>query len=175
MTGGGILAAGSLTKARAMPDLAPPILASEWLNTPEPLTLDGLRGRVVAIVCFQMLCPGCVSHGLPQAGRIAQTFRAQDVAVIGLHCVFEHHAAMTPVSLGAFLHEYRIRLPVAVDLAGDGGPLPQTMAAYALEGTPTLLLIDRAGHLRAPFRAGVRPCPRGRNHDAGSAMHRGLT
>ncbi len=132
-----------------MSDLAQPILASEWLNTPEPLTLEGLRGRVVAVECFQMLCPGCVRHGLPQAQRIAQTFGAQDVAVIGLHCVFEHHAAQGPVSLAAFLHEYRIRFPVAVDLAGDTGPLPQTMARYGLEGTPSLLLIDRTGCLRA--------------------------
>ena len=132
-----------------MPDLAPPIIAVEWLNSPEPLTLEGLRGRVVAIECFQMLCPGCVSHGLPQAQRIAQTFCAGDVAVIGLHCVFEHHEAMTPFALRAFLHEYRIRFPVAVDMPGTGGPVPQTMLAYALEGTPTLLLIDRTGRLRA--------------------------
>lgn len=132
-----------------MSDLAPPIIASEWLNTPAPLTLEALRGRVVVVECFQMLCPGCVSHGLPQAQRIAQTFRAEDVAVIGLHCVFEHHAAMMPVALRAFLHEYRIRFPVAVDQAGANGPLPMTMQAYALEGTPTLLLIDREGRLRA--------------------------
>ncbi|MGQ0609918.1 MAG: redoxin domain-containing protein [Paracoccaceae bacterium] len=132
-----------------MPDHAPPIIASEWLNTPVPLTLEALRGRVVVVECFQMLCPGCVSHGLPQAQRIAQTFRPEDVAVIGLHCVFEHHAAMTPVALRAFLHEYRIRFPVAVDQAGGNGPLPVTMQAYALEGTPTLLLIDRDGRLRA--------------------------
>lgn len=62
---------------------------------------------------------------------------------------FEHHAAMTPLSLRAFLHEYRIRFPVAVDMTGERGPLPQTMEAYALEGTPTLLLIDREGRLRA--------------------------
>lgn len=132
-----------------MPDLAPPILASEWLNTPEPLTLDALRGRVVVIECFQMLCPGCVSHGLPQARRIAETFRAEDVAVLGLHCVFEHHDVMTPVALRVFLHEYRIRFPVAVDMPGTDGPLPRTMASYGLEGTPTLLLIDRSGRLRA--------------------------
>lgn len=136
-------------KANAMSDLAPPILAAEWLNTPEPLMLEGLRGRVVVIECFQMLCPGCVTHGLPQAQRIAQIFRPEDVVVLGLHCVFEHHAAMTPVSLRAFLHEYRIRFPVAVDMAGENGPLPQTMAAYALEGTPTLILVDREGKLRA--------------------------
>ncbi|UXU74303.1 MULTISPECIES: redoxin domain-containing protein [unclassified Paracoccus (in: a-proteobacteria)] len=132
-----------------MTELAPPIQAQEWLNTPGPLTLAGLRGRVVAVACFQMLCPGCVTHGLPQAQRIAQTFRDEDVAVIGLHCVFEHHQAMTPTALRAFLHEYRIRFPVAIDMPADPGPLPRTMRLYGLEGTPSLLLIDRAGRLRA--------------------------
>ncbi len=51
---------------------------------------------------FQMLCPGWVSHGLPQAKRIQQAF-GDDVAVLDLHTVFEHHEAMTPVSLEAFL------------------------------------------------------------------------
>lgn len=47
------------------------------------------------------------SHGLPQAERIQTTF-GDDVTVMGLHTVFEHHDAMTLVSLEAFLHEYRI-------------------------------------------------------------------
>ena len=125
------------------------IHAREWLNTDQPLSLADFRGKVLAVEVFQMLCPGCVSHGLPQASRIASTFAPDKVAVIGLHSVFEHHDAMTPTALRAFLHEYRIRFPVAVDMAGENGPLPQTMAAYALEGTPTLLLIDREGRLRA--------------------------
>src|SRR5690606_27202227 len=91
--------------------LAPPLQVERWFNTPEPLTLDALRGRVVVLEAFQMLCPGCVSHGLPQARRVYDTFPPEEVAVIGLHTVFEHHAAMTPVSLEAFLHEYRIEFP----------------------------------------------------------------
>ncbi|WP_334150840.1 hypothetical protein [Hyphomicrobium sp.] len=86
---------------------APPIAASRRFNTDEPLTLDALRGRVVVIEAFQRLCPGCVSHRLPQAGRVFETFSRDDVAVLGLHCVFEHHDAQTPTSLEAFLHEYR--------------------------------------------------------------------
>lgn len=131
-----------------MPETLLEIEAAEWLNAEKPLSLAGLRGRVVAVEAFQMLCPGCVGHGLPQAQRIAQTFRSDDVAVIGLHSVFEHHAAMTPVALAAFLHEYRIRFPVAVDAAGSGS-MPRTMAAWQLEGTPTLLLFDRQGRMRA--------------------------
>lgn len=124
------------------------ITAAEWLNCTTPQTLAALRGRVVAVAAFQMLCPGCVSHGLPQAQRIRQTFRPDDVMVIGLHSVFEHHAAMTPVALRAFLQEYRIAFPVAVDAPGVG-PLPRTMAAWGLEGTPSLLLFDHQGQLRA--------------------------
>lgn len=70
--------------------------------------------------------------------------------MVGLHTVLEHHAAMTPVSLEAFLHEYRITFPVGVDAPGADPrePIPTTMTAYALQGTPSLVLIDRRGDLR---------------------------
>lgn len=126
---------------------APPLSVSQWFNTSSPITLEGLRGKVIAIEAFQMLCPGCVSYGLPQTQRIAGTF-AGDVTVLGLHTVFEHHAAMTPVSLEAFLHEYRIGFPVGVDTYDQPGGTPVTMARYKLRGTPSLILIDRAGRIR---------------------------
>ena len=88
-----------------------------------------------------MLCPGCVSHGIPQAQRIREAFSQENVVVLGLHSVFEHHAAMTPVSLEAFLHEYKITFPVGVDTPHASG-MPETMQAYGMQGTPTLLLID---------------------------------
>ena len=128
--------------------LAPELQCSQWFNADAPVSLASLRGKVVVVEAFQMLCPGCVSHGLPQAQRLRQVFPEEQVAVLGLHTVFEHHAAMTPVALQAFLHEYRIGFPVGVDTPSDTSPIPRTMAAYGLRGTPTLLLIDRAGRLR---------------------------
>ena len=119
-----------------------------WFNTPQPLSLAALRGRVVVLHAFQMLCPGCVQLALPQAQRIHDTFPRDEVAVVGLHTVFEHHAAMGPVALEAFLHEYRLGFPVGVDAPGGGTTVPRTMAAYGMQGTPTLVLIDRAGHIR---------------------------
>ncbi len=62
---------------------APELQTSHWFNTDTALTLESLRGRVVAIEAFQMHCPGCVSHGLPQAKRIAETFNPDDVTVLG--------------------------------------------------------------------------------------------
>ena len=130
---------------------APPWTTSRWFNHEgEPLQPAALRGRVVVLHAFQMLCPACVQHGLPQAQRIQAAFAGDDVVVVGLHTVFEHHAAMMPVSLEAFLHENRIRFPVGVDAvaANPTDPIPVTMRRYGCQGTPSLVLIDRKGCVR---------------------------
>jgi hypothetical protein len=112
---------------------------SEWLNTPDPPSLAGLRGQVVVLHAFQMLCPGCVAHGLPQARRLAQVFAQRDIAVLGLHTVFEHHAVMTPAALRVFLHEYRITFPVGIDRPGDPGPYEQQVARAMAHRTRLLV------------------------------------
>lgn len=127
---------------------APELITDQWFNSKAPITLAGLRGRPVLLHTFQMLCPGCVIHAIPQAQKVAAMLRDTDLAVIGLHTVFEHHAAMTPVSLDAFIHEYRISFPVGVDKPGTSGTTPQTMAAYRFRGTPSTVLIDRGGFIR---------------------------
>ena len=128
--------------------LAPELEVDKWFNTAEPLTLASLRGGIVILHAFQMLCPGCVLHGLPQAQALHDRLSGHGVTVIGLHTVFEHHAAMTPVALEAFIHEYRLSFPIAVDSPGEAGPIPRTMAAYELQGTPSLIVIDRVGRIR---------------------------
>ena len=131
------------------PAAAPELQTTDWLNTDQPVSLEALRGRVVLIEAFQMLCPGCVSHGLPQAMRVHRLFNRDDVAVIGLHTVFEHHGAQgSRVALAAFLHEYKIDFPVGIDAPSDNDGLPKTMARYGMRGTPTLMLVDRQGRLR---------------------------
>jgi hypothetical protein len=126
---------------------APELQIGQWLNTDVPLTLASLRGRVVLLHAFQMLCPACVSHGLPQARKTQQLFAARDVAVIGLHTVFEHHDVMTPAALEAFVHEYRYTFPIGIDKPSPGG-IPATMRRYQLQGTPSIVLLDRQGRIR---------------------------
>lgn len=127
---------------------APELEVSQWFNTRSPVSLSSLRGRVVVLHAFQILCPGCVMSSLPQAQRIRQSFSENDVAVIGPHSVFERHHAMQAEALAVFLHEYRIRYPVAVDRHDPPDAVPVTMAAYGMQGTPSLVLIDRAGQIR---------------------------
>lgn len=127
---------------------APAWSIARWLQGPPVDDLASLRGRVVLVHAFQMLCPGCVAHGLPQAQRIADVFDPREVVVVGLHTVFEHHEAMGPLALEAFVHEYALRIPVAIDAPSATGPLPQTFEAFGLRGTPSLVLIDHEGRVR---------------------------
>ncbi|HIP79634.1 MAG TPA: TlpA family protein disulfide reductase [Kiloniellaceae bacterium] len=134
------------------PHSAPPLLpdwsVERWFNTARPLSLADFRGRVVMLHSFQMLCPGCVAQALPQAQTVQDDVAGDDLAVVGLHTVFEHHEAMGPSALAAFIHEYRLTFPIGVDRPQKDSPLPETMARYGLRGTPSLLLVDRRGRLR---------------------------
>lgn len=137
-----------LSAARYAPE-APALDVAQWFNTKEAITLEGLRGKVVMLYAFQMLCPACVKVATPQAQEVDQRFSRDGLAVIGLHTVFEHHVAMQPVALAAYIHENRLRFPIGVDRpGGDKSSIPMTMRRYALEGTPTTVLIDRAGRMR---------------------------
>lgn len=132
----------------AQAEVAPPLQVAHWFNAETAPSLEALRGRVIALHAFQMLCPGCVSHALPQAQALQRLFEGAGLITLGLHSVFEHHAAMRPEALAAFLHEYRISFPVAVDAPLPGSAVPATMQRYGLRGTPSLTLIDRAGRRR---------------------------
>lgn len=131
-----------------------------WVNS-DPVDLVDLHGKVVVIEAFQMLCPGCVSHGIPQAKRIRQSFSADELVVLGLHTVFEHHDVMGAEALSAFLSEYRITFPVAIDRPVSGRSIPSTMGRYQLQGTPSLLILDRAGRLRHNFFGSADDLPLG--------------
>ena len=137
------------TRTDTREGLAPELQTSDWINTLEPITLASLLGKVVVLHSFQMLCPGCVQVGIPQAQKIYEEFDPEKVAVIGLHTVFEHHSVMGKEALEVFAHEYRLRFPIGIDRYGeDDKGLPLTMSAYQMQGTPTLILIDKVGKLR---------------------------
>src|SRR5450432_2612089 len=128
--------------------VAPELLVQTWFNTDCPLSLSALRGRVVVLAAFQVLCPNSIASGVPQAQRIFETFEPKDVAVIGLHATFEHHDAFSAAVLKAFIHEYRLSFPIALDQPNPASPIPHTMDRYKMRGTPSLVLIDRHGMVR---------------------------
>lgn len=121
--------------------------ASDWINTDTTPSLQALRGRVVVLTVFQMLCQGCARHSLPQARELHAALPAAEVAVIGMHSVFEHHQVMTPQALRVFAAEYRLAFPIAIDRPQAGSTMPATMSRWALQGTPTLMVFARDGSL----------------------------
>jgi len=121
-----------------------------WANSP-PVSIAAQKGKVTLAYAFQMLCPGCVVNAGPQIKRVSEIFSRDLLTVIGLHTVFEHHDAMGLTSLKAFLHEFRYEFPVAVDSHSGENPIPNTMKALRLKGTPSILLIDKLGRLRRHF------------------------
>lgn len=127
---------------------APNLEIQEWLNINKEISLDSLKGKVVIIHAFQMLCPGCVQHSIPQSKRLYEKFKNEDVVVLGLHTVFEHKEVMTAEALKVFIHEYKILFPVGIDLPLVDDFRPATMKKYDMQGTPTLIIIDHEGKLR---------------------------
>jgi hypothetical protein len=52
-------------------------------------------------------------------------------------------------ALEVFVHEYRLNFPIGIDkYEGPPQGVPLTMHAYQMQGTPTLILIDKTGHIR---------------------------
>ena len=125
-----------------------PLTVQEWLNSPEGYNLDVKAPRVKVIHAFQMLCPGCVYHGIPQTIELYERLKDHNVDVVGLHTVFENHHAMGPESLKVFIKEFRLPFPVGIDQHVDGKWMPETMKAYDLQGTPSTIVIDQQGEIR---------------------------
>lgn len=126
---------------------APDLEVSQWFNTTSPIQLSALRGQVVVMHAFQMLCPGCVQQAIPQLKRVHEQHQKSRLRVLALHTVFEHHNVMGPEALEVFIHENKLSFPIGVDRPGSGA-IPVTMERYQMRGTPTLILLDKAGRQR---------------------------
>ncbi|MCB1526896.1 MAG: TlpA family protein disulfide reductase [Hyphomicrobiaceae bacterium] len=134
------------------PEAPPEISVGRWFNTKEGAepTLANSKGKVVVVGAFQMHCAGSMGHLIPQLARMHAQFQGDEVAVLGLQSVFEKADQQTPDKLAEFLDENHLTFPVAVDRQG-GSVLPDTMDAYELQGTPTVLIFDRQGRLRRHY------------------------
>lgn len=114
----------------------------EWLNTPggQPLTLEGLRGRVVLLDFWAYSCINC-QRELPHVEAWAKDYAAAGLTAIGVHTpeyAFEHE--VDNVRAGA--DRIGITFPIAID--NDYG----TWNAYGNDVWPATYLIDATGRVR---------------------------
>ena len=159
------LSTGLLHPARAgflpAPVPAPEFAVSEWINTDEPLSVKSLRGKVVLIHFFQLWCPGCNRFSKPLFRDWQERFgEREDVAILGIHTVFEGHYSQTPGRLHRYLRTNGITYPVGVDAyANPEDDVPITMRRYRTGGTPTATILDRQGNIRFQQLGSFRPEP----------------
>jgi thiol-disulfide isomerase/thioredoxin len=130
------------TQPGSLPDLgaAPELENTTWLNTPAPLRLADLRGRVVVLEMWTFDCDRCRAL-LPHLRDWYDRFQHEGLVVIANHYPeFKYEADLD--NLRKALQEDGIRYPVAQD--NDG----RTWAAYKSTDWPTLYLVDKRGRLR---------------------------
>jgi cytochrome c biogenesis protein CcdA/thiol-disulfide isomerase/thioredoxin len=110
-----------------------------WLNA-EPLTLQGLRGRVVLIDFWTYSCINCL-RTLPYITEWDDRYRGAGLTIVGVHTpefAFEHELANVRENVA----ELGIRYPVALDNRYG------TWTVWRNQYWPAKYLIDRDGHVR---------------------------
>ena len=122
---------------------APPFTDNQrWFNTPgdKPLTLAGLRGRVVLVDFWTYTCINCI-RTLPHLEAWDASYRKDGLTIVGVHSPefpFEHDAG----NVQSAIHAEGIKYPVAQD--NNLG----TWNAYGNQYWPAEYLIDATGHVR---------------------------
>jgi cytochrome c biogenesis protein CcdA/thiol-disulfide isomerase/thioredoxin len=115
---------------------------TKWLNTPggQPLSLPGLRGKVVLLDFWTYSCINCL-RTLPHLTAWDRTYRSQGLQIVGVHTpefAFEHEEE----NVRGAIKRLGVRYAVAMD--NEFG----TWDAYQNRYWPAKYLIDRRGHLR---------------------------
>ena len=115
---------------------------SHWLNTPaqRPLTLPGLRGKVVLVDFWTYSCINCI-RTLPHLRAWYKAYHGDGLEIVGVHTpefAFEHVLA----NVRSAARRLEVTWPVALD--NDYG----TWNAYSNEYWPAEYLIDRTGRVR---------------------------
>jgi len=115
---------------------------STWLNTPggDPLTLAGLRGKVVLVDFWTYSCINC-QRTLPHVEAWYSEYARDGLVVVGVHTPefsFEHVVSNVRAQAAALGVHY----PVAIDNGYD------TWNAYGNEYWPAEYLVDANGDVR---------------------------
>ncbi|HTX90073.1 MAG TPA: redoxin domain-containing protein [Anaerolineales bacterium] len=119
---------------------APELTNQIWLNTPSPIRLADLRGKVVLLEMWTFDCINC-QHTIPTLNRWYQKYSGQGLVIIGNHYP-EFPQERDLQNLKNAVQQLGIRYPVAQD--NDGA----TWQAYDSEYWPTIYLIDKKGDIR---------------------------
>ncbi|RSM45522.1 hypothetical protein DMA12_13755 [Amycolatopsis balhimycina DSM 5908] len=118
---------------------APELRGDVWLNTGDrPITLTGLRGRIVLLDFWTSGCINCL-HVLDELRPLEAEF-ADVLVTIGVHSPkFLHEGERA--SIEAAVRRYEVHHPVVND------PKMELWSQYAVRAWPTLVVVDPEGYV----------------------------
>jgi cytochrome c biogenesis protein CcdA/thiol-disulfide isomerase/thioredoxin len=115
---------------------------SRWFNTPDdrPLSMAGLRGKVVLVDFWTYTCINCL-RTLPHVEGWYDRYRNDGLVVVGVHTP-EFAFEAVPSNVQGAINRLGVHYPVALD------PAYGTWNAYGNQYWPADYLVDRRGHVR---------------------------
>jgi peroxiredoxin len=104
-----------------------------------PVPNGATRGKILVLDFFATWCSPCIAE-LPELERLRADLQInRDIEFV---LVGTNKGGDTPERVRAFVQRRHVTLPLAFD------PEQRTMHALGLSGFPTLVVIDRTGHVR---------------------------
>jgi len=110
-----------------------------WVNTP-PLTIAGLKGKVVLLDFWTYSCVNCV-RSLPHMRMLHEEYAGEPFVLIGVHTP-EFEFEKLPENVASAVKRFGIAYPVAIDSENT------TWKLYGNQYWPRQTLIDSKGTVR---------------------------
>jgi thiol-disulfide isomerase/thioredoxin len=132
-----VAGAGCKPAASGEPVVAPEFVGTgQWFNS-KPLSMEGLRGKVVLVEFWTYTCINCI-HVLPHVERWHEEYGPKGLVVVGVHTP-EFDEEHDPVNVAAAIRRLGVTYPVVQDNAY------RTWDAWHNRFWPALYLVDRDG------------------------------
>jgi thiol-disulfide isomerase/thioredoxin len=109
-----------------------------WLNS-TPLTVSGLRGKVVLVDFWTFSCVNCV-RTIPHLQHLQQAYASRGLVIVGVHSP-EFDFEKVRANVMSAVQRYGVTWPVALDSAMN------TWNAYGNQYWPAEYLIDQLGRV----------------------------
>ena len=109
-----------------------------WLNTDKPITLAGLRGKIVLLDFWTYCCINCM-HIIPDLKKLEQKY-SKELVVIGVHSA-KFKTEKESENIQQAILRYGIEHPVVNDNEF------RIWQSYTVSSWPTMVLIDTDGYI----------------------------
>jgi thiol-disulfide isomerase/thioredoxin len=118
------------------------IPAGSWMNTPQPISLQDVKGHVTIIEFFRIECPHC-EDAVPFMRSLYTKYRPQGLRMVAIQSPGDAPAENDWKKVQATLRRWNVPYPVAFDKNAD-----VFVQKYQGDVYPTVLVLDEKGIIR---------------------------